>query len=245
MVLIGLGFFEALQASRLTVQNEALAGKQQQLTDQAVQASRQRDDATEQLAALESENQQLRAQIASLKDAAQQLADLKAQNAAAASDPTQAALMSWLDRVSRIKMRLSENPNLQIPEMQYLNDQDWLNSSRANLNTDEDYRKALGQLRDAAESAFQKMLSSALTKYLTANNQQFPTDLSQLQSYFDTPVDDSILARWEIGKGFNGNQVIWLKAPVDREYDSRFGVQANGTIAIGAGGWGPPGSTPQ
>jgi hypothetical protein len=38
----------------------------------------------------------------------------------------------------------------------------------------------------------------ALQKYLKANNGQFPTDLSQLQPYFDSPVDGAILQRYEI-----------------------------------------------
>jgi hypothetical protein len=107
----------------------------------------------------------------------------------------------------------------------------------------------LSRLRDAAEKVFvTTQLQPALQQYGQANNGQFPTDLSQLNSYFNPPVDDSILQRWEIvpvsaigNVGGAGDSVITQIAAVDADYDARFwqGPGYMGQCAIGAGNWSP------
>ena len=74
-----------------------------------------------------------------------------------------------------------------------------------------------------------------MQKYSQANNKQFPTDLSQLQPYFDTSVDAAILQRWQIVssksipslRGF-GDWIVTEKAPIDDLVDSRIAVGLNG-----------------
>jgi hypothetical protein len=83
------------------------------------------------------------------------------------------------------------------------------------------------------------VLGPALKQFEQANNGQFPTALSQLQPYFDPPVDESILQRWEVApKGVIPNlgvgaTVITQVAPVDENYDTRYGVGPNGSGAAG------------
>jgi multidrug efflux pump subunit AcrA (membrane-fusion protein) len=225
VLIAAAAIFEAQQASKFSAQVQAL---QQQLSGQTAQAAKQRDDATDQLAALQSENQQLRARNAAIEDAAHQLREIKARDAAVAHDPTQATLISWLGRVNRLKQRLQTSPGQQIPEMQYLTDHDWLSATQDKLDNDDDFRHALSVLRYDAESAFQKMLSYALSAYAKANNNQFPTDVSQLQPFFSSPVDNSILQRWEVSSGPGGHPAITQIAPVDATYDTRFWVNSNG-----------------
>ena len=66
------------------------------------------------------------------------------------------------------------------------------------LETDDDYRWDLHNLFGVVEDKFGNMAMKTLQKYIKANNEQFPTDVSQLQPYFDSPVDDAILQRYEI-----------------------------------------------
>jgi hypothetical protein len=68
-----------------------------------------------------------------------------------------------------------------------------------------------------------------------ANPGQFPTDLSQLQPYFNPPVDPSILQRWEVAPkaavpslGMGGDWIITQVAIVDADYDERYGVGLGG-----------------
>ena len=64
---------------------------------------------------------------------------------------------------------------------------------------------------------------------MTANNDQFPTALAQLQPYFDTPVSDAILSGWGIkpqsdfpNQQMGGDWVIAVTDPVDRALDLSF-----------------------
>jgi hypothetical protein len=106
------------------------------------------------------------------------------------------------------------------------------------LESDADYRWDLQQLRRWVEDKFGGMAMNALQKYTRANNGQFPTDLSQLQPYFDSPVDDAILQRYEIvsaetipkAKEFGDNWLIAQKDRVDKDdkNDSREVIGPNG-----------------
>lgn len=233
VLIIAAAIFEAVQASKSSAQVQALQQQQNQLSDQTTQAGRQRDDAINQLSALQSENQQLRARLTLLEASFRQLKEIKAHDSAEAHDPIQSTLVSWLGRVNNLKQRLDMSPDQQIPEMQFLTDQDWLNATHDDIETDDDYRHALSALRNAAEGEFQKMLSSAVSAYAKANGNQFPTDVSQLQPYFPSPVDNSILQRWEVTSGSNSQPGITQKAPVDAANDSRFWVNANGVSTAG------------
>jgi hypothetical protein len=151
-----------------------------------------------------------------------------------ANDATGAAAKSLVARVNKLKQRLADTPNASIPEFQFLTEQDWLNAASGNLDTDADYRHALASLRSAAENSFAPLLQTALSQYMQANNGQFPTDISQLQSYFTSPVDDAILQRWEIAPASTvpnvgmGDTMITEKAAVDDVVDTRIVVGPSG-----------------
>jgi RNA polymerase sigma factor (sigma-70 family) len=236
---LGTGIYGARRASILEGQIQTL---QQQAAGQETQAAQERDDAMKKLAALQSENDQLRSQLAALEGDSQELAQMKAEDAASAKDPAQTALGLWLNRVDRLKQRLKQMPLAQIPEMQFLTDEDWLKAAQGNLDTDGDYRRALSDLRTAGESKFSGMLQPALQSYMNANNQQFPTNLSQLQSYFNPPVDPAILQRYSVlpastvpNVTMGGDWIITQTAAVDADYDSRVVIGPNGYGASGQG----------
>jgi RNA polymerase sigma factor (sigma-70 family) len=232
-VAAGTGLYAEHQNSK---QHDAIQSLQQQLvplTAQIQQLQQERDDATNRLAALLAENAQpesgsnqpellrLRGELTRLQNDA--------------NDPASVAAKALADKVNRLKQRFEQTPGAKIPEMQYLTDNDWLQAANGNLNTDIEYRRAMASLRNTAENEFAAMLEPALNKYMAANNGQFPTDLSQLQPYFASPVDPAILQRWEITSPSTvpninvGSQgIVTETAAVDDVFDSRTVVGANG-----------------
>ena len=239
---VGTGIYEARQASSLRAQVQTLKQAQLSPPGQTEQLARERDDAIRQLAALREENERsnqntaellkLRAEVARLRSDSQELARLKTGNS---NDPTESSAKSWVNRVSLLKQRLEQDPSAKIPELKFVTEQDWLNASKGELNTEADYRRALSSIRSAGESKIASMLSKALKGYAQASNGQFPTGLGQLQPYFDSPVDDAVLQRWEIAPaatvkslGLGGNVIITQKAPVDEVFDTRLGIGPNG-----------------
>jgi hypothetical protein len=80
-----------------------------------------------------------------------------------------------------------------------------------------------------AELRVLDVLGDALRKYGVANNGQFPHELSQLSPYFRSPIENSILERYEIVRADSlvselqqGDEwVITQKAPIDETWDGR------------------------
>jgi hypothetical protein len=147
-----------------------------------------------------------------------------------ANDPSERAAKDLVARVNKLKQRLEQTPNARIPELQLLNNQDWLTASRGwDLDSENGVRRALSGLREIGEQKFAGLAQGALERFAKANIQPFPTELSQLQPYFDTPVNADILQRWEIlpagatipGIG-NEGPLLTQKAPVDELLDRRW-----------------------
>ncbi len=155
------------------------------------------------------------------------------------NDPTESSVKAWHARVEQLKQRLEQNPQAGIPELKFLTEYDWLEAARDDLKTDVDYRRALNRLRVAGETHFvDSQLQPALKMYGEANHGQFPANLAQLQPFFKPPVDEAILQRYVIvphekvpDAHWGGNWVVTQKSPVDRDYDRRLVVGAEG-------GWG-------
>ena len=251
---LGTAVYEACRGARLESQLRSQREEQRPLAEQNEQLRRERDamakqlelarEETDQVRRQNAETQKLRGEIARLRGAAQELAQLKTGDGAAPNDPTQVEMKSWLTRVSQLKQRLEAAPDKKTPELQFVTEQDWLDASRDPLDTDEDYRRALSHLRGAAEGKFIQLLQPALKQFLAANNEQFPTDLSQLQPYFKSAVDPAILQRYEIVPSesisnvkLGGAWVITQKGPVDEAYDSRRVIGPYGSGSAGPGSW--------
>ena len=248
-VLAGASVYQARQASHLREQIQTFEQQQSPLTAQIQQLQRERDDAKNQLATLLAENEQsksiptellnLRAEVTQLRQEA------KSQTPTPLNDQTndsiEAAANRLVARVKLLKERLEQMPNEKIPELQFVTEEKWLGIANASpkLDTDADYQWAFRQLRGSVEDVFGEMANSALKKYIKANNGQFPANLSQLQPYFKSPVDDAILQRYGIvpassipSAKMGDTWLIAQKAPVGNN-DSR--------EVIGSEGYGHPG----
>ncbi len=236
---VGTGAYEAHQASQLQGQVQTLQQQQAPLAEQIRELQRERDDATNQVAGLLAEIAQLKSNSNENELLKLRSEVTKLQNQA--NDPTAVAAKDWLERFNQLKQWAEQNPAAAIPEFQLLTKQDWLNAAQKPLNTDVDYRRAMSSLRGAAGSKFENMLEQALAKYMQANNGQFPTALSQLESFFDSPVDEDILQRWEIVSskgvpGFGappGENIITEKTAVDDFLDSRIIIGPGGGYTVG------------
>ncbi|MDR3458037.1 MAG: sigma-70 family RNA polymerase sigma factor [Verrucomicrobiae bacterium] len=232
-LLAGAGLYETHQAAQLRGQNRALQQQQMTLAGELQQLQREQAAATNRLAepytamagtrttTNQTELLKLRGEIAVLQNAA--------------NDPAAVAVRDWVAKVNKLKQRLADTPDSKIPELQFLTEQDWLNAARGRLDSDADYRRALATLRGAAENKVANMLKKALSGFMKNADAQFPTDLSQLQPYFDSPMDEAVLQRWEItpastikNLGMGGNSIITQKAPVDDVFDTRYGIGPNG-----------------
>jgi RNA polymerase sigma factor (sigma-70 family) len=238
VVTAGAGIYEAQQASTLRRATDSLQQQQASLTSQLQQWQRERDDASNRLALLADENAALKndsADTLKLRGEWSQLKTASAELATAESDPVRIAAKSWADRVAQLKQRLEQTPGAKIPELKYLTDANWLNAARDPLVTDKDYRRAFAQLRSAGENQFIMQIQKALQDYLKASNEQFPSDISQLKSYFETTPDDTMLQRYAIvpassipNMKMGGDWLITVKNPVDEEYDSLWALGPKG-----------------
>jgi hypothetical protein len=84
--------------------------------------------------------------------------------------------------------------------MALLSDLEWISiaSHHPRLETDDDYRKAMADIRTVAETDFSRPLQKAMRSYLQTSQNQFPNDISQLSPYFDPPVDPAMLQRYQL-----------------------------------------------
>ena len=183
-----------------------------------------------------SELLKLRGEVGLLRNRAQELTKI-------AAIREEEALLSrdqlWPARVNRLKQWLEENPSEKIPELQFVDDVNWMNTIYPDpLETAEECRVSMSAVRSTGQHIFAEfMLRSALQQYAKDNSGQFPTDLSQLKPYFDSPIYDGILERYTILPASSlvselrpgGDWVITQKAPVNEEQDWRTATSLTGT----------------
>jgi RNA polymerase sigma factor (sigma-70 family) len=161
-------------------------------------------------------------------------------NGAGSGNPADASIMAEAQilatRAAELKQRLEQMPDKKIPEMQFLAGKDWLDAVGGPLETDEDVRKALKDLRHSAKSAFGSQMQKAMCQFVDAHGGALPTDLSQLQPYFAAPVDPVLLSRYQLLQsgnlgdlGANQRLIAETAPPVDEEYDTRFEFGLMGT----------------
>jgi RNA polymerase sigma factor (sigma-70 family) len=178
-----------------------------------------------------SELLKLRGEVGRLRMRVQELAQSKRGTSTSGKELLTSPQKLWAARLDQLKQWLEGNPSEKIPELQFLTDRDWLNSIYPHtFATPEEYSQAMSMVRANAQGRIMQKLQAAFRQYARSNNGQRPTDLSQLNSYLDSPIGDAILQRYEIVAATNlvrelqrfGDWVITQKAPVNEELDVRF-----------------------
>jgi hypothetical protein len=220
--------YEARVATRQREQLQALQKHTMQWAQQIAALRRERDDTLEEL-----------------KIAERQLAELSPTTGISQSSAERAReieVKAWLARVKQLKRLFAEDPARQIPEMQFLTDDDWLRAAKqAGLDSHATVRQGLAAVRNAAKAKFVRMMAQALGKFTKAANDQLPLTTTELAPYFDPPIDNAMLQRYAMirtGSTANarGLQAIQEKAPIDEDYDTRYQVGVGG----GTGSMNPP-----
>lgn len=249
IVTTSTAIYEGRQAFRLHDEVRTLESQQASLTRQVQQFQAQREAGESQVAGLQQENERLRqaaaevtrlrAEVAQLRVAAKSAQDKT--TVQASNDLFSQSVLALTAKAGELNQYLQRMPDKRIPELQFLTENHWLDAARdADLQSEVGVRKALAKLRSLAKNYFGSQLSGALDAYIEANQGQLPPDPSELKSYFSTPVDASMLQRYEMlhsGRVEDLPKDAWViseKRPVDRDYDSHLYVAPKGR----SGSWG-------
>ena len=257
-VLAGAGIYEARQAGQLRNRVQTL---RQQQAQQIQQLRSDYSAAVSQLAAgksdtstsikMASELLKLRGEVTRLRMEAKEAAQTKIDTP---SSDAEMALKSWLKRVKEFKHLPERMPDKVIPELNLLNEEDWLqlakeplehDAKEVNLDDEAVARLVFSVVRAKAKDKLMKVLSRALEGYANANDGQLPADTLQLQPYLmyshflgparvvdvpDSVIDETVLRRYEILRAGRledvpGDMTILAeRSPVDSEYDTRLRV---------------------
>jgi hypothetical protein len=103
------------------------------------------------------------------------------------------------DRVNRLKQEFQEMSAEPIPEFQYMSVRDWVDLLWYQPEIERRNMRALSWLRSAAQIHFaMRTLREALRSYAADNSGSFPFAISDLERYFNSPVDPSALENWVI-----------------------------------------------
>jgi hypothetical protein len=182
----------------------------------------------------------LRGEVARLRGDSKELAGLKASGSLKDNDPTQIAAKSWVAKVDVLKNWIAQHPEQQIPEFQYLQDYDWLDQAKySNMLGDNAPRNAMQGLRESAKRQFAHEMSNALRRFVAEHNGDLPADLSQLNAYFQQPMNDAILKSYKLlhtGKLADLPKNEWLVAeiapPFDKNDDRRMMIRTDDYVRV-------------
>ena len=222
---IGAVTWQQRQVAGLRVENQVIREQIQPLGEQVNSLLRERERLRTELQQVKTEAKReegdkaelmrLRGEVGPLRQMAQEFQGLKASaasaaraaqvshNAAAASRIAPPANLE-VDHIITLRaqdlwQRLNQSPTNWIPELKYLKDEDWRKVALGQRwESEEEARKAFGQLRNAAKERFMDRLGSALQSYGKATSGQLPTKLTDVAGYFDPPVDSTLLDRYEL-----------------------------------------------
>ena len=201
-VLAGAGIYEAKQAANARAEVQIL---QQAQTPLAIEVARLREEDTQLsnlLAQAKEQKQLTQAQFKELLKLRGQVGVRRLNNEVENSPEFQQAQV-WLAKEKKIREQFELHPEQQIPEMQFLKDEEWLDHARhADVDTANGMRCALSNIRAVAGGAFAFKLTVALGAYMAANQQQLPSSASQLAGYFHPPLKDAdaLLSRYVLAK---------------------------------------------
>jgi hypothetical protein len=146
-------------------------------------------------------------------------------SATVSDDPFTQSVLALTQRAGELNGHLQRMPEKKIPELQLLTENDWLSVAKeVSLQSEADVRRALAELRNVAKHKFATYALQAVDKFIAANNGQMPTDVSQLKPYFDVPVEDAMLQRYQVlppgdGSSLQDNWVMSERVRVDPDYD--------------------------
>jgi RNA polymerase sigma factor (sigma-70 family) len=139
------------------------------------------------------------------------------------------------DKIAALRDLLRQFPEYGIPELKLATDADWHVAVEEELQTPDDYKRALGKLRSRAENRFAKLLQPSIRAFMEANNRQFPTETAQLLPLIREPLDAAMLARYHVAPAseipnvrIGSDWMITQNSLVDVEYDNHLIIGSSG-----------------
>ena len=219
---IGAGTYQQRQVAGLRVENRVIREQLKPLDEQVNSLHRERERLRTELQQARAdvkreegdkvELMRLRGEVGPLRQMAQELQGLKTAASRAAQVTPSVGVNSRsgppvnLDvdhivtlRAQDLWQRLNQSPTNWIPELKFLKDEDWRKVALGQRwESEEEARKAFGQLRNAAKERFMDRLGNALQNYGKATSGQLPTKLTDVAGYFAPPVDSALLDRYEL-----------------------------------------------
>ena len=146
-------------------------------------------------------------------------------------------LESWVERTDRLLEYLLSRDNLQIPEMQFLTENDWLVAVKnSELKTEADFRKALSQLRRKAKGNMADKLQASFKSYMREHAGEPLTDLQKLIDFVEDPIEKEVFSRFEIDSSDNNptgddkkNEIVLIERDIaDEFWDSQLFLSPEG-----------------
>jgi hypothetical protein len=109
-------------------------------------------------------------------------------------------MRSLVRRVYRLKEWIEQSPTRNVPELRFAKDGDWFDvvCEFRQLEREQDLRLAWAGLKRRAQFSFLSLFESALQAYLKTSEGQLPLRIEDLTPFFVCPMDDALLARYEI-----------------------------------------------
>lgn len=199
VVLTGAGVYEARQAANARAEVKTLQRQQRMpLTEQIQQLQHQRDEAKNQLVALTDEIAKVKGNTSELLKLRGLVARLRGETSQI-NDPSVQTALAWAAKKEKLQKIFAERPELQIPEMQFLTDANWLALVKElDLDSEAGIHFAIGAARTGAKMNSATIIQNALRKFMEANNGRLPNDVSQLTPFLDGHMDDTILQRYKL-----------------------------------------------
>jgi RNA polymerase sigma factor (sigma-70 family) len=195
----GIGIYATYKNAGLRGEIQSLQQQQAPLAAQLAELQADRDNATNQLAAVENAQNETDSNDGEISRLRRKVAQLEAAEARRRNDPMAAAAEDWLGREKILKDYLAQHPEEKIPELQYATDTDWLSASDGmEFNSTNDLENAAQGLKFTAESDVGQKVEKALMEYSQANNGKFPGSLSELQPYCDPDIGNLLEQLYEI-----------------------------------------------
>lgn len=208
---VGTGTYEMQRVHRLRARMAALAEIQAAFPENIRRLERECARAAQQNTDLEEANRllnrdpsevlKLRAELTRLRADFEELGRLKMlkpeqddQNDLTPRTPT-----AWLARANTLKTWIAVHPEQQIPEFQYLREENWLDVVKgSNLRGEYAPRTAAFMLRARAKEAFGDKLSVALRNFVSEHDGDLPTDLRELNPYLSPPMTDDLISAYKL-----------------------------------------------
>lgn len=219
---IGAATWQQRQVAGLRMENHVIREQLKPLDEQVTSLLRQREQLRVELQQAKTDTKReegdrtelirLRGEVGPLRQMAQELQAMKASSARAAQMTRDATATTRIappaslevDQIITLRaqdlwQRLNQSPTNWIPELKFLKDEDWRKVALGQRwESEEEARKAFGQLRNAAKERFMDRMANALQNFGKATNGQLPTKLTDIATYFEPPVDSALLDRYEL-----------------------------------------------